>query len=431
MRRALPIVFAVALAVAAGALAQEIMDRIVALVDKNPVFASDVDAALSEEVYVRRLRGEVLPADSAGLAGLRDEILESLIERRIVIAKAKKESVEVTATEVEDGLDQWLDDLIKGAGSEAAFGQELARQGFTVADLRDRYRKDIEEQLVVSKFMRRQFGAIAISDNELAEFFRDKYDSIPSLPEVVGIAHIVITPQISPSEEAEIAARVDRILGRVKRGEAFEKVAREMSDDQATRAKGGEIGAMALRDLQPDIAAVAAKLAVGQVSDPFRTGLGIEILKLDDRQGDTYRLRHVFLKFAPGPEDIAKALGLAGEIQSRLSAGEAFESLARAYSEDASTRENGGYLGEIETSGLDATYRDAVAALNPGEFSHVIETPLGFQILKLVSRTASRKPSYDEAKLWIKNLIESRKREEQFAKWLDSARGDIYVKKLP
>jgi len=403
----------------------------VAVVDKNPVFASDVDAALSEEIYVRRLRGEPLPADSVGLEALRDELLESLIERRIVIAKAKKESVEVSATEVEDGLDQWLGDLIKAAGSETAFSQELARQGFTVADLKDRYRKDIEEQLVVSKFMRRQFGAIAVSDNELGDFFRDKYDSIPSLPEVVEIAHIVITPQVSPGEETEIAARVDRILGRVKRGEAFEKVAREMSDDQTTRAKGGEIGAVALRDLQPDIAAVAAKLAVGQVSDPFRTGLGIEILKLDDMQGDVYRLRHVFVRFAPGAEDTAKTLRLIEEMHTRLSAGEAFETLARKYSEDASTRENGGYLGEIETGALDATYRDAIAALNPGEISQVIRTPVGFQILKLVSRTAARKPSYDEAKPWIKNLIESRKREEQFAKWLDAARHDIYVKKLP
>jgi peptidyl-prolyl cis-trans isomerase SurA len=430
MRRALPIILLAALAVAGGGFAQELVDRIVAVVDKNPVLASDVDAALSEEVYVRRLRGEPLPADSAGLTALRDELLQGLIERRIVIAKAKKESVEVSATEIEDGLDQWLSDLIKAAGSEAAFSQELARQGFAVADLKDRYRKDIEEQLVVSKFMRKQFGAIAVSDNELAGFFRDKYDSIPSLPEVVGIAHIVIAPQISPSEETQIAEKVDRVLDRVRRGEAFEKVAREMSDDEATRAKGGEIGAVALSDLQPDIAAAAAKLAVGQVSDPFRTGLGIEILKLDDRQGDTYRLRHVFVKFAAAAEDTAKALGLAEEIQGRLSGGEAFESLARKYSEDASTRENGGYLGEIETSALDTTYRDAIAALNPGEISHVIKTPLGFQILKLVSRTAARKPSYDEAKLWIKNLIESRKREEQFAKWLDAARHDIYVKKL-
>jgi peptidyl-prolyl cis-trans isomerase SurA len=431
MRRIIAIALLASAAVVAAGLGQELQDRIVAIVDKNPIFSSDVDAALSEELYVRKLRGEELPADSAAVAALRTDLLESLIDRRIVVASAKKESVDVTATEVEDGLDQWLSDLVKAAGSEAAFNEELTRQGFTVGDLKDRYRKDIEEQLLVSKFMRKQFGSITVTDNELAEFFRDKYDSIPSLPEVVGISHIVVTPEISPGEETEVAKRVDRILGRLKRGEAFERVAREMSDDEATRAAGGEIGAVALADLQPDIGAQASKLAAGQVSDPFRTVAGIEILKLDGKEGDTYRLRHIFLKFAPAPEDTAKALALANDIRARISGGEPFEDLARKYSQDASTKDSGGYLGEVEAGALDTTYRDAIASLSPGDVSPVIATPLGFQILKLISRTAARKPSYDEAKPWIKNLIESRKREDDFAKWLDSARLDIYVKKLP
>jgi peptidyl-prolyl cis-trans isomerase SurA len=420
----------VVVAAAAVAGAQELADRVAAVVDKAPVFQSDIDRALGEEIYVRKLRGEAMPADSAGLLALRDELLESLIDRRIVIAKAKKESIEVTQTEVEDGLDQWLVDLVKASGSEAAFEAELERQGVALDDLKTRYRKDIEEQLYVSKFMRKQFGAIAVAEGDLVRFFQNKYDSIPSLPEVVGVAHIIVTPRISPSKENELVGKVSNVMDRMKRGEAFDKVAREVSEDPLTRGSGGEIGAVDLADLQPDVAGVAAKLVPGQVSEPFRTGGGIEIIKLDEKTDARYRLRHIFFKFAPTAGDTAEALRLAEEIRSRLTAGEGFETLARQYSEDQSTKEKGGYIGEVELSSLDDSYQQALAGLNPGDVSQVIRTALGFQTLKLVSRTAARKPDYDEAKPWIRNLIEARKREAEFVKWLDAAKQEIYVKKM-
>ena len=54
----------------------------------------------------------------------------------------------------------------------------------------------------------------------------------------------------------------------------------------------------------------------------------------------------------------------------------------------------------------------------------------GFQIIKLVSRTASRKPGFEEAKAGIRNVIEARTREALFDEWLDEARKEIYVKRM-
>jgi peptidyl-prolyl cis-trans isomerase SurA len=415
---------------AAVAGAQDLLDGIVAIVDKNPVFASDVERAIAEDLYVRRLRGEALPADSAALAALRGEMLESLIDRRLVIAKAKKDGIEVTATEVEDGLDQWLSDLVRSSGSEATFAAELAKQGLSLDDFKGRYRKEIEEQLYVSRFMRQELAAIEVSETDLRHFFDTKYDSIPRLPEVVGIAHIMITPKISEAKENEIHGRVSSALGRIRAGEPFDKVARDVSDDQLTRAAGGDIGLVALADLQDEIAGVAAKLAPGQVSEPVRTPHGIEIVKLEERSGEQYRLRHIFMRFAPGLEDTLRASGLAEDLRARLAGGEDFEALARQYSDDATTKEKGGYLGEVEVSALEQFYRDALVSLNPGEISPVIRTPAGYQILKLVSRTVARGADYDEAKSWIRNVIETRRREAKFDVWLETARQEIYVKKM-
>lgn len=410
--------------------AQEVVDRIVAIVEKDPIFLSEVDEALEEDLYLRRMRGEPLPRDSSELQMLRREILEGVIERRIVIAKARKEGLEVTRTEVEDALDDWLGDLIEAAGSEAAFDAELERQGMTLQDFKAEYRKDVEEQLLVSRFMTQTFRDVMVEERRLKDFYDNKYDSIPAIPEVVGLAHIIIIPRVPAEEEDRAIARVEEVLRTLGSGTPFEEVAREASEDISTKDQGGLIGTVALEDLHPSLAEIAAVLEPGQVSDPARTPFGIEIVKLDAREGEAYTLRHIFIRLQPGKADTARAARLANQVRERIAAGESFEALAREYSDDSETRENGGYVGEIEVDALDASYRQALAELSPGEISDVVRTPRGFQIIKLVSRTASRKPSFDEAKGWIRNVIEARMREALFEEWLGEARKEIYVKRM-
>jgi peptidyl-prolyl cis-trans isomerase SurA len=412
------------------AYAQEAVDHIVAIVEEEPIFLSEVDDALAEDIYVRRMRGEPLPADSAELAAMREEILDSIIERRIVVAKARKEGLEVTRTEVEDALDNWIDDLVKAAGSQAAFDMELERQAMTLKDFKAEYRKDVEEQLLVSRFMTETFRDVSVSESQLRTFYDTKYDSIPDVPEVVGISHIIIIPRVPPEKEDRAIAKVEDIEGRLDSGEAFDAVARAASEDILTRAQGGLIGTVTLDDLQPGLAEIAGRLEPGEVSEPVRTQYGIEIVRLDAKEGDEYTLRHIFVKLQPDRSDTAQAARLAYEIRDRIAAGESFESLAKEYSADSETRDNGGYVGEIEVDALESAYREALADLDPGEVSDVLRTGRGFQILKLVSRTASRKPTYEEARSWIRSIIEARMRESLFEEWLKEARKEIYVKRI-
>lgn len=412
------------------AAAQEVVDRIVAVVEKDPIFLSEVDEALEEDLYLRSMRGEPLPGDSSELQMLRREIIESVIERRIVIAKARKDGLEVTRTEVEDAIDDWLADLIEAAGSEAAFNAELERQGMTLQDFKAEYRKDVEDQLVVSRFMTQTFRDVAVEERRLKDFYDNKYDSIPAIPEVVGLAHIIIIPRVPPEKEDQTLNRVENILQMLGSGEPFEEVARRASEDMLTKEQGGLIGTVNLGDLQPGLAEIAAGLQPGQVSNPARTPYGVEIVKLDAKEAEAYTLRHIFIKLHPDKGDTARAARLAYEVRDRIAAGEAFESMAREYSNDPETRESGGYVGEIEIDALDDAYRGALVALSPGELSDVVRTPRGFQIIKLVSRTASRKPGFEEAKAWIRNVIEARTREALFDEWLDEARKEIYVKRM-
>jgi peptidyl-prolyl cis-trans isomerase SurA len=420
----------VVLLVVTAAGAEELVDRIVAVVDEDPIFQSDVDAAMAEDLYLRSVRGEAMPEDSAEVDTMRKALLASIIDRRIVIAKARELGIEVTRTDVEDALDRWLGDMVSTAGSETAFLNELERQGITLKEFKTRYRKDIEEQLLVSRFMRQEFGDIEVSDKDLRRFYEAKYDSIPDLPETVGLSHIIIVPKVSAEREADAREKIDRIRERLAAGEPFGEVAAETSEDPLTRGDGGSIGLVPLDDLQDEIAGIAVELQPGEVSDAIRTRYGFEIVKLDGKEGDKYRLRHIFIKLEPDREDTLRAAEIAHDVQARAASGESFESLAMEYSDDQDTREQGGYVGEVETAALDDSYKRGLQGLNPGEVSGVIRTRYGFQVLKLISRTSSRRPSFDEARDWIRGVVEARRREALFAKWLEEARKEIYVKRF-
>lgn len=236
-------------------------------------------------------------------------------------------------------------------------------------------------------------------------------------------------PGMTPEREQATRAKLDVIQARLDAGEAFEDVARDISEDELTRELGGEIGLVSLGDLQTEIANVAVGLEEGEVSEPFRTRYGYEIIKLASKQDAGYLIRHIFIELSAERADTVRAARLAHDVRERIAQGESFESLARQYSGDPETREAGGYIGEVEVSALDEAYRQGLENLDPGDISDVLTTRHGFQILKLMSRSAGRKPSFEEARQWIRSVIDSRRREELFEKWLEEAREEIHVKR--
>jgi peptidyl-prolyl cis-trans isomerase SurA len=283
---------------------------------------------------------------------------------------------------------------------------------------------------MVSRFMRQEFRNVMITEAEIQEFYDTKPDSIPGVPEVVGLAHIIVIPRVSTEREIRASQRIDTIMERTRDGESFAAIAADMSDDAATRANGGALGTVSIGDMREDLAAIAGDLEVGEVSTPIRTQYGIEIVRLDARDGDLNTLSHIFIEMRPSREDTLAALRRAEEVRDRAVAGESFEDLAAEYSDDTETKGKGGFVGDLEIDSLDPQYRRALSGLEPGEVSEVLTTAHGFQILKLTSRTLGRPPDLEEAKDWIRSVLETRKRDELFQDWLAEARDEIYVKRM-
>jgi len=102
--------------------------------------------------------------------------------------------------------------------------------------------------------------------------------------------------------------------------------------------------------------------------------------------------RHILISVksedAPAEEGLDKtaARAKAEEVLKRVKAGENFEALAKEYSTDPGSKENGGDLGWFGRGRMVPDFEKAAFALQPGQTSEIVESPFGFHIIKVEGR---------------------------------------------
>ena len=152
----------------------------------------------------------------------------------------------------------------------------------------------------------------------------------------------------------------------------------------------------------------------------------------EERKRRDYRASWIVLQIMPGssPEAIADRKKLAAEIVTRARAGEDFAALARAYSDEANTRDAGGDLGirapigspqtqQGQRQALSPEFENAVMPLEPEQVSDVVQMEKGLVIMKLVSRQPSRYTTYEAAKGEMVQRLQTEILEKAKRKWLD------------
>ena len=122
----------------------------------------------------------------------------------------------------------------------------------------------------------------------------------------------------------------------------------------------------------------------------------------------------------------------AEEIRDRALAGENFKELAKLYS-DLPSAVDGGDIGLIKKEEMAAYMRDAILSIHPGEISQIIETDNSFQFFKLLSVREGDiviKAPYESVKDDIREILYAQEMEEQYGIWVESLRGQAYIKIL-
>jgi peptidyl-prolyl cis-trans isomerase D len=178
-------------------------------------------------------------------------------------------------------------------------------------------------------------------------------------PRKVKARHILVKVA-SGGDEATARARIEALAARLQKGEDFAAVARQSSDDQNTKARGGELGFVSEGLVEKPFAEAAMALAPGKVSAPVRTSSGFHLIRVDE----VVEARQISLEVARPQiaaellvEDRATAM-VAERSQAALAAVRGGQSLGALFPAEATGRKAvklGGLVVAVESTGLFGT----------------------------------------------------------------------------
>jgi peptidyl-prolyl cis-trans isomerase C len=212
------------------------------------------------------------------MSRLRKEAMDLLIEQVLVKQAAEREGIEADPSEVDSNIEE-LRSVFK---TELSWQAKLQDEGYT----EESFRRHVGRMIASKTYLDRIRADVAdVSDTELERYYRDNEFRL-TLPEQVRVRHILITwkPLGTQDDRAAIRKQMEPILERARNGEDFAALARELSDDYATRNAGGDTGLFHQGQMVPAFEEAAFALEPGEISDLVETVYGVHILKLEERQ---------------------------------------------------------------------------------------------------------------------------------------------------
>jgi len=210
----------------------------------------------------------------------------------------------------------------------------------------------------------------------------------------VKVSHIMISvkPGAPPADTLRAYNKIMNLRNRIIKGEAFDKVAKEASDDQSAKENGGNIGYItALQIPFLSFEDAAYNTPVGTVSMPIRTRLGYHLLMPTDiiPARGKIMVAHILIETGPKAtnEEINAARDKAQMIYDQLKQGADFDELAAQYSDDKQTAKSGGKLPVFGVGRMVAPFEQAAFALQKdGDISEPVQTQFGFHIIKRLQK---------------------------------------------
>jgi len=406
-----------------AAAERRVVDKIVAVVDDDAIFESDVEQAVRQSLIQRGQTS--IPPDER--AKLMDEALQILIDDKLVIAQAAHLGIDVPFSDVEAEVNKAIEENRKALGGDDAFNAQLAAEGLTMEDLKKMYRVQIKNRMLVERVLRRDMERKRIepTDQELQALFEQRKADLPQRPEVARLQTIFIGFDTSSSASNATRAKIDSLRIVIVGGADFGEVAKKESEDPSA-ALGGDLGFLRPEDLrEPSFANAVSKLKVGEVSQPVLTVYGYHLIQITEERPSTgeVHVRHILIRSQPSDTDIDEVFKTANFVYDELKKGASFDSLAARYNTDPAAGEFGN-LGWVRVQDLPQFFQDVVKDMKPGDISQVLRESAGFRIVKLLEREGTRPYEFAEVRDEVKRLYE----QERFATAYESYLADLRKK---
>lgn len=291
--------------------------KTVAIINNEPIFSEDLER--EAEPFIERFKKTAPEKDQSPekVLELKQEILDRLIEEKLLMQEAKNKKLRVTKAELDRGVAQFkepfsIDEQGKvrtPAEAEKKFQDQLMKEGMS----QDQFNKRVEEQLLKVKLIEQEVRSkISLPAEMEARKFFEKIQKKMAGKAVEGLAAaeeedltqlakyldrltgeqvrirwiVIRSPKKDPAEQRmEAKKKMDDVLARVKKGEDFAFLARKFTEDPLSKERGGDLGFVAKGDLGlPEIDAVIFKMKEGDVTPILDTDIGFHLVKIIEKK---------------------------------------------------------------------------------------------------------------------------------------------------
>jgi peptidyl-prolyl cis-trans isomerase SurA len=394
------------------------IDQVLAIVDNEAITLSEYIARHDQE---SNIASNIDPFDGE----VDPRILEKIIDERLQVRQAENRGIRVSEEEVTRTLEFIAN---QNGLTVDALVSRVERDGLSVEDFR--------ESLRIQQLIRKLIDAVANSRVVVSEQEIENYiNARPELRNTDGsyeVSHLIVLIQGKSASEIESEKEnMQFIRDAIISGQPFDEAVRSFSD-AADKDEGGYLGwrtfdqlpalfINALREMDP---------TTNNISNILQSDNGLHILKLHDRRGGGNIIKQQLVKhilIQPDEDNtVEEAEALAADIYQQLQNGEAFEKLARLYSQDAQSRSNGGSLGWINPDDLDPEFQRVAASLPIGSISNPVATRFGLHIIQVLDRRETDM-SDAQAMSQARQAIFRRKAEEIFSNWYSTIRERAFI----
>ena len=314
---------------------------------------------------------------------MRRAVLDAMVENDLISQTVHDDGFRINDAILFAQLQQISAFQLDGAFSPAVYEQVLASQGMSKPFFENSLRSDIMQAQLLTGFRQASF----VTDYELREAVR--------LQQQQRTARLLTIP-----------ASLDRLQDKSVSDE-------EMATQYELNGKRYEIPEqVSLEYLELSVAQLAEGVAVDDAEVEKLYQERKESLVADEER----HASHILIELPEGADDAAvtQAEQRLKEVEEKLAAGESFETLAKAYSDDPGSATAGGDLGFFPRGIMVPEFDEAVFNMVAGETSAPIRTQFGYHLIRLQEIQAAEMRSLEDARAKLSDELKRRKAEELF-----------------
>jgi len=225
------------------------------------------------------------PLTEGEALGRKLNILNELVQQEILLQQAAQAGALATGEEISSRIEK-----LTGPLTEKEFRLRLEQQGMTLDDLRDQLQRELSIRKLLDQVAA---NSLEVSEEEMSAYYEAHKQEYHLVEAQYHVAAIKVTPR--PDREVrnlgnndarsavDAQRKVQALTGRLRKGEDFEELARQYSEDPVTALSGGDLGFFqesALQATHPSLRSAVRRLQPGQWTGPVTTPEGIFLVKL-------------------------------------------------------------------------------------------------------------------------------------------------------